>query len=174
MDWQIDIYKEYKEKIYGFILSHVKCQEVAEDLTHDVFVKLYSKYTEEDLNNSSSVIWTITRNSIVDHHRKVAHSKKYMHYLWDYMQDENSVAQNIEYEETRKLFRLALKKLTPQQWRIYNMIREDNLSYIEISQELNISTNTVRNHMVAALKIIRNFLMSHQEFQLLIFILLFV
>lgn len=163
MNWKTKIYKEYMDKIYGFILFHIKAEEIARDLTHDVFLRLYSSYTSGDINNIESVIWTITRNRIVDHHRKVAHSRKYRDYLWNQFQTVNTVTDQIEYEETQALFKAALNKLTPQQWKIYNMAREKKLSYREIGHELDISPNTVKNHMVQALRSIRNYLNDHQE-----------
>lgn len=170
MAWKTKIYKEYKDRIFGFILFHIKVEEVARDLTHDVFVRLYSSYSSEKIDNIESVIWTITRNRIVDHHRKVAHSRKYRDYLWNQFQVSNTVTDQIEYEETQALFKAALHKLTPQQWKIYTMAREKNLSYREIGHELNISPNTVKNHMVQALRSIRNYLSDHQE--TIIFLLL--
>ncbi|WP_236980980.1 RNA polymerase sigma factor [Membranihabitans maritimus] len=170
MDWKIDIYKDYKEKIYGFILFHVKSEEIAQDLTHDVFVKLYNSYTKSQIENTESVIWTITRNRIVDHHRKVANSRKYRDYLWNQIQSNDLVNSEIEFQETKELFKAALKELTPQQWKIYTLIREEGLSYNDISKKLNISPNTVKNHMVSALKSIRNYLRSQQEIIICIFL----
>lgn len=163
MNWKRDIYKDYKDKIYGFILFHIKSEELALDLTHDVFVRLYSSYAMEEMDNIESVIWTITRNRIVDHHRKVAHSRKYRDYLWKQISTVNPVMDHIEYEETEALFKAALTKLTPQQWKVYTMAREKDLSYREIGKELKISTNTVKNHMVQALRSLRTYLRDHQE-----------
>ncbi|MBY5959386.1 sigma-70 family RNA polymerase sigma factor [Membranicola marinus] len=163
MNWKRDIYKEYQDKIYGFILFHIKSEELALDLTHDVFVRLYASYTLDKIDNIESVIWTITRNRIVDHHRKVAHSRKYREYLWGQVNSTNPIMNHIEHQETKALFKAALTKLTPQQWRIYNMAREKDLSYREIGKELKISPNTVKNHMVQALRILRTYLRDHQE-----------
>lgn len=163
MSWETDIYQEYKDKIHGFILFHIKSESLAQDLTHDVFVKFYSQYRPDSVDNIESTIWTIVRNRIVDHHRKVAHSRKYQDYLWTQINASHGPDINIEYEETKALFKTALQQLTPQQWKIYNMVKEQGLSYFEISTQLDISTNTVKNHMVAALKVIRTFLRNQQE-----------
>ena len=163
MKWKTEIYDQFKDKIFGFIHFHVKVEEIARDLTHDVFTRLYSTYEFEEIDNVESVIWTITRNRIVDHHRKVAHSRKYRDFLWNQIQSSNPVMEQIEYEETETLFREALQKLTPQQWKIYMLAREQDLSYQEIGKELHLSTNTVRNHMVGALRSIRTYLKEHQE-----------
>ncbi len=163
MNWKTKVYQDYQDKIYGFILYHIKVGEVARDLTHDVFARLYASYDLDEISNVDSVIWTITRNRIVDHHRKVAHSRQYRDYLWTQISSANPVMDHIEFEETDALVREALKNLTPQQSKIYNLVREHDLSYREIGQELQLSTNTVKNHMVGALRSIRNYLKEHQE-----------
>lgn len=163
MKWKTEIYLQYMDKIFGFILSHVKAEEIALDLTHDVFTRLYSTYSYKELENVESIIWTITRNRIVDHHRKVAHSRKYRDYLWNQIQSSNTVLDQIEYQETEALYQQAIKSLTPQQWKIYNLAREQEMSYSEIGKQLQLSPNTVKNHMVGALRSIRTFLKEHQE-----------
>src|SRR5690554_1313010 len=163
MDWKTKVYQDYEDKIYGFILYHIKVGEIARDLTHDVFVKLYATYTPEEMDNLESVLWTITRNRIVDHHRKVAHSRIYRDFLWNRIQSANPVLEQIEYQETKALYQEAVNNLTPQQWKIYTLVREQEMSYREIGKELQLSTNTVKNHMVGALRSIRTFLRDHQE-----------
>jgi len=163
MNWETQIYENYKDKIYGFILFHIKVSEVAWDLTHDVFVRLYASYSLDEMTNIESMIWTITRNRIVDHHRKVAHSRKYREHLWTQLHSSNNVMEQIEFRETEALYQEALRNLTPQQSKIYNLARERDLSYKEIGEELDLSPNTVKNHMVGALKSIRNYLKEHQE-----------
>lgn len=163
MNWKANIYEEYRDKIYGFILFHIKVKETARDLTHDVFVRLYASYATDELTNIESLIWTITRNRIVDHHRKVAHSRKYREHLWAQLRTSNNIMEQIEFKETEALYQKALQNLTPQQSKIYNLAREKDLSYQEIGEELHLSSNTVKNHMVGALKSIRNYLKEHQE-----------
>ena len=163
MKWKTEIYLQYMDKIFGFILSHVKIEEIALDLTHDVFTRLYASYNYEELENVESVIWTITRNRIVDHHRKVAHSRKYRDYLWNQIQSSNTVLDQIEYQETEALYQQAIKSLTPQQWKIYNLARDHQMSSSEIATPPQLSPHTAKNHMVGALRSIRTFLRDHQE-----------
>lgn len=45
--------------------------------------------------------------------------------------------------------------MPPQRRMVFNLSREEGLSYKEIADKLNISTNTVKNHLVKALQTIR-------------------
>ncbi len=49
----------------------------------------------------------------------------------------------------------VLARLPKQQQLVFRMSRQRELSYDEIAEELHISRNTVKNHLVAALKTLR-------------------
>lgn len=51
----------------------------------------------------------------------------------------------------------GLEKLSPQKKRVFLMSRVDGKSYQEIANNLNLSRNTVENHMVASLRQLKNF-----------------
>ncbi len=58
--------------LYRFILSRVGGRETAEDLTQDVFVRLYEALPtfEERGLNPMAFIYTIARNATIDFHKK--------------------------------------------------------------------------------------------------------
>lgn len=65
------IYAEFKDDLYGFILSRVKDSQVAKDILQEVFIKIHlniSKLKSE--NKLTSWLYQITRNAIVDYFRK--------------------------------------------------------------------------------------------------------
>jgi RNA polymerase sigma-70 factor (ECF subfamily) len=57
----------------------------------------------------------------------------------------------------------ALELLTPRRRQIFEMSRNEGKSYKEIARELNISSNTVRNHMSSSLETLRAFLLNNHE-----------
>ena len=65
------IYREYQGKIYGYALSKVNNPQDAEDITSDVFLKVYEKLVTFDETKASLSTWiyTITRNTLTDYFR---------------------------------------------------------------------------------------------------------
>jgi RNA polymerase sigma-70 factor (ECF subfamily) len=61
----------------------------------------------------------------------------------------------------------AIEKLPPQQRQIYKLSREEGLSQEEISAKLQISVNTIKQHMNRALKFIRHYYMFYYRILLL-------
>ena len=65
------IYCDYRDRIYGYVLSKINNQQDAEDIAADVFVKIYSKLDTFDKSKASLSTWiyTITRNTLTDYFR---------------------------------------------------------------------------------------------------------
>ena len=69
------IYDRYVTKIYRFIYLKVSSQEVAEDLSSEVFMKTWETYKEQarnpksEIRNIQAYIYQIARNVVADHYR---------------------------------------------------------------------------------------------------------
>ncbi len=63
-------------------------------------------------------------------------------------------------QETEILIRDAIRNMPPQRRKIFEMSRDEGLTYNEIAERLDISYNTVKFHMQAALTDIRTTLVS--------------
>jgi RNA polymerase sigma-70 factor (ECF subfamily) len=64
------VWKEYHDKLHGFILSRVNESSVADDILQDVFMRILSRIdTLKDCDKLQSWIYQITRNAIIDHYR---------------------------------------------------------------------------------------------------------
>ncbi len=64
------VWKEYHDKLYGFILSRVNEPSVADDILQDVFMRILSKIDSlKDCDKLQSWIYQIARNAIIDYYR---------------------------------------------------------------------------------------------------------
>lgn len=157
------IYESYRDFIYQFFLKNVKVPALAEDLTQDVFVKfLQKKDTIDDIDNLDAWLYTLARNHLTDHYRKLATEKKYQETVWYHMERQsNSVLLDIYKEELENEIEELLNSLSPRQKEVYILSRKNGLSLEEIAVKLKISPNTAKNHLVQALKVVRQGLESN-------------
>ena len=65
------IYDQYVTKIYRFIFLKVSSQEVAEDLSSEVFMRTWETYRSEStrIENIQAYLYQIARNVVADHYR---------------------------------------------------------------------------------------------------------
>ena len=153
----------FKNKIYSFSYSFTKSQQVAEEITQDVFTRVWT--TRESLiviENIDAWLSTITRNLCFNYLKKLALERKTKDELLKTQNysDEN-VEQYLSYKEKANQLAEALDQLSPQQRLIFTLNRDKGLKNEEIADQLHLSPNTVKTHMVSALRKIRSILESH-------------
>lgn len=66
----IHIYNQLKTPVYTIACRIVQSREAAEDITHDVFVKLYTSLPDSTVKNPRAWVFRMTRNLALDLLRK--------------------------------------------------------------------------------------------------------
>ncbi len=155
------LYQHYSHKLFSFVLKILKNEADAEEIVQEVFVKLWeSRLHINDSKLPDSFIFTIAYNHSIDLIRKRINNKKYLEHL-RYLSVIHAAPASVnefEFEELNNLVKTVIADLPERQKEIYLLHREEGLSYSEIANQLGISKNTVENHMVRALKYLRQHL----------------
>jgi len=147
----------YKNKVYVFIKNSLLSHADAEELTQEVFIKIWTNRKKIDPEKSiSAYIYTIAKNEIYDFLRKKLNQKKYIESIvkeQDFKTDH--IEQNLFYKETHQLIHKLINQLPERRRRIFELSRLEGNSYREIAEQLNISENTVDTQIRQALKYLR-------------------
>lgn len=129
----------------------------AEDVVQKTFCKLWDQRETLNIQSSiSSYLYRIVHNDCLNTiHQNTNHQEHNLNYLSSMNNAVNSTIEHIEGSDLQKAIDKALEGLPPQCRRVFEMSRLEQLSYSEIATQLNISTNTVENHISKALKLLR-------------------
>jgi RNA polymerase sigma-70 factor (ECF subfamily) len=144
-----ELYKRNRERILNFIAARVGSREDAEDITEEVFLKVYRKLPDFKWQgvNIETWIYKIARNAVIDHHRKQVKHKNNVDLdsVENTAKDENQadpLLMLLDDEDQIKLYG-ALSKLSPSdQYLIYYKYFEE-LSVSEIAIRLKLSETNV-------------------------------
>lgn len=170
------IYRHYAPKLYGFAFNLVKSKIEAEGVVQEVFLKVWKNREQIDLHASfDSYLFTITYNTVISLLRKKASEKKYIDYLQSIQipSATNPTTADLEWRELQDEVDAIIDQLPTRQQEVYRLSREQGMTYAEIADQLNLSVNTVENHMGRALKFIRSHLTDHHSLKMLLFVSLF-
>ena len=133
-------------------------REVSKEIVQKVFIALHNnKASAHQINSLRAYLYTILKHRILDHFRKELAERK-MHAQCQQMYVSTSESDAYVYMQTKELESLLseeISKLPPQCQIVFRMRRDHDLSNREIASLLNISVNTVEQHMRKAIRILR-------------------
>lgn len=153
------IYNRYCKRLYSFVLRYVKQEEDAEGIVQEVFLKLWESRSKIDIYASfEAFLFTVAYNQTISILRKKVNEEKYLKHLKSRNQFRQTpdIAEEVHFKELNEKVNSLLNNLTPRQQEIFLLSRQKGLKHAEIAQQLGISVNTVKNHLVAALSYLRS------------------
>ena len=169
------IFCRYKDKLFSYCYRFTKTEATAEEIVHDVFLKIWTE--RERINpelSFSSYLYKITRNQALNFMRKAAADQSLRDKLRHYFEQYDSQCEDqIIYNDLFAIVQRAVALLPPRRRLIYEMSREQAMKDEEIAHRLRISKQTVKNQMVKALSFIRRYLKSHGEMTICFIYVLF-
>lgn len=105
-----------------------------------------------------SMLFTIAKNHVIDIFRQQVNRANFEDYI-AFCEDENLLdntsVEKVYYNDFLEKLAIAKQKLTPAQRNIFELSREEGMSNTEIAAASNLSEQTVKNHLSAALKVLR-------------------
>ena len=155
-----ELYNKYHRGIYGYLLSILKNPTAAEDITQDVFVKLYTQLTSYRFQSPfAHWFFRLARNAAIDNLRreKIRRAQSLDaerpddFSLHDRLPGKDpGAAAHIEAGERAEQVRKAVESLN-EPFREVVVLREwDDLPYEEIATRLGISEGTVKSRLFRA------------------------
>ena len=148
-----DIVRLYWRKVFNVAYKFVGRQDEAEDLTQDIFLKLFKSLKTFDRRaNFSTWLISVSRNLCIDHYRSMRREHDVVTHDVDVVTlarpsglDSPLVA--LEQRDRVALLRAALDKLAPS-LRTAVMLRDiQELSYQEIAEKLDVPEGTVKSRI---------------------------
>lgn len=159
-----DAYKQllekYQKPLYFHIKKMVKDHEQVEDLVQEAFVKAFDNLGSYNTNYAFSTwLYRITTNHTIDYLRKKKLQTMSIHQPVKTKEGEMSVQlpddhaatdRNIIRKQRQKIIRNAIKNLPEKYRQVIEMRHLEELSYQEISEQLDLPLGTVKAHIFRA------------------------
>ena len=147
------LYAQYSRKVAGYIQARVRNRADTEDLCADVFEKIQRKIADFDPSKASVSTWifTITRNTVIDHYRRSKPSEE----LDENISDSSELDENLLNNETLGELAGALRAL-PEEMRDIIVLRYyDGKPLTEVAEIMGLSYGAVKLRHQSALAKLR-------------------
>ncbi|HAI84389.1 MAG TPA: RNA polymerase sigma-70 factor [Chitinophagaceae bacterium] len=165
------IFEKYRDQLFSYLYKVSKSKEIAEEIVLDVFLKLWhGREAITEIQKLESFLYTVAYNKAIDFFRAAKRSPLLQQAVWDVLSDvatTDSADAHLRERNLEILIREAIGQLSPQRRKVFELRQEHGLSYAEIAQTLNLSTNTVRNHLAASVEFIKEHLRKNNALLLL-------
>ena len=166
-----DLMDNYKDPIYYMLLKMVKNNDDAEDLTLEAFGKAFNRLNQYTPNFAFSTwLFKIATNNCIDFLRKKKKNVMSINnrvsndegeeYMFEIKSDGMTPEQIAMNEQKIQLMRQYVKKLKPRYEILVEMRYFKEMSYEEISIELNLPLGTVKAQLFRAREFLYN-IMKH-------------
>jgi RNA polymerase sigma-70 factor (ECF subfamily) len=152
------VFDQYHQKLYFFILHKTKSEYIAEEVVQMAFTKLwqYRQSLQEEFAISTQ-LFRIAHTVLIDFMRK-HHTMDAVTARLDTVPLDpgiDSTTERIKGAELQKRITEAVNELPPVRKQVFEMSREQGMTYQEIAQSLSVSSKTVEAHIYKALKQIK-------------------
>jgi RNA polymerase sigma-70 factor, ECF subfamily len=157
-----ELVRSHHRRVYGMCYRFTGSAHDAEDLTQEVFLKLYGNLRSFNSDKGSFTTWitTLTRNLLVDHFRRsrMERSTDSLDAGWDTAEDTRSGAELLQdarrsphdhtvARELERMVQAALAKVSPELREAVILRDLEDMDYKEIALVLRVPEGTVKSRI---------------------------
>lgn len=153
-----DIYSLYWEEVLDSAYKRLRDEEVAQDITQEIFISLWENREKVQLTGTlRAYLEGAVKYRVINYFRSSAIKEKHKEDLSLLLRDdlEHSAENRLILKDLRQEVDEAMLDLPEKMRLIFSMSRKQEKSIGEISDELGLSAQTVKNQLSAALKVMR-------------------
>jgi RNA polymerase sigma-70 factor (family 1) len=169
------LFKTHYNQLGDFIMRITESRPLTQEIVQDVFLKIWiNRHSLSTIHCFKAYLMVVARNHAFNCLKQIAREKNRKR-VW-----ENEVlhhalhpAEESTLRDTGQLLDEAVELLPPRQKNVYLLSRREGISQEGIAQKLNISHETVKKHMVLALRFLKNHLRTNLRLFLLFIIISF-
>lgn len=168
------LYSHYSTSIQSFLIRYIKVPELAEDISQEIFSKIWEcRETMAQVNSFRAYLFTTARNHTLNFLNKATKINAAKGIMMQHMPLPVSLPDDeLITREYKQWLNKILNEMNPNMRQVFQLVRQEHRTYDEVAELLGISRNTVKKHMIRSVKIIRNRLDDELGLSLAAFLLI--
>lgn len=153
-----ELLNRYWDKMYSNILYHCKQQELAEELTQDLFISVWQHRDQlREIRQFDAWLYTIAKNLVLGAFRKKVLPLLDTDIFDPYFLDDGLTGVDLlELKELHTVLNNEIAQLPPQMQQAFTLHRIQGLSHEEVAKAMNISRFSSQTYVARATVILRS------------------
>jgi len=148
------LFDNYFDSVRSYLVYRGAEKEQASDLAQDVFLKIWEKQMNIDIQTALRLLYKMARDMFISQYRRETLEMNYMASL-DFDSSDFSPEDHLRYKELFSNYTVALAALSEKHRTVFLMSRMEGLKYHEIADRLQLSVKAVEKRMSIALAYIK-------------------
>ncbi|HEX6429667.1 MAG TPA: sigma-70 family RNA polymerase sigma factor [Niastella sp.] len=149
-----------KDRLYHFVRKLTQCETDAKDIIQNCYTQLWQKIaTVDDTRDVLPLLFTYSRNLVIDHLRKKARQRQLIDQLQQDSAPSNAIPQAeqlIQFKERLQQLQSTIDLLPAKRKEIFTLVKQEGFSHKKVASQLGISPATVEKQIGLSLKFLRD------------------
>lgn len=156
-----ELYEQTHAIVYTAVYTYVKSEEVAKDLVQELYIRLWrQRHLATEITDIEAYLFVAARNAALGYFRRHTVQQKLLSSLKDSTPVLSDLHEALQTKELQEIVRQAVQALPAQQQQAWLLAYEQELSYQEIADQMQLSRHTVKRHLEIARRFVRDYVNS--------------
>ncbi|MVN21072.1 RNA polymerase sigma factor [Mucilaginibacter arboris] len=157
-----EIYNRYWKEILLTYHRKLHDQELAEELTQNLFISLWEKRNSAEIKHLRFYLFGAVKYSIINYHKALSIKNKHLdYYRLDKQEQENVTEKQVLLHDLSLAIEKGIELLPVKTKQVFRLSRMQHHSVKEISSDLNISEKAVEYHISRSVKVLKLYLKEY-------------
>ncbi|SNR41470.1 RNA polymerase sigma factor [Flavobacterium sp. ov086] len=161
----ISVYNNYQQIVFNNVTRLIPQADVVEDVLQEVFLKLWeNKHKFHDEHAVASWLFSVSYNQSISHIRKLIRERKYLESMKTDFNFEYDPGSEVEIENIKEnILTEAINQLPLRKKQAFELCKLQGKTYAEAAEIMDISSETVKEHITLALKFVHTYTVNRYE-----------
>ena len=153
------LYDQNKKAVYFLARKLLKSEKEAKDVLQEIFLRLWLKRAKlAEVEHFPAYLNTLARNYIYNRLRVKAIQEVYLPEMNEEEEKHSGQTpfESLSLRQLEQVLHDAVQELSPQQKKVFELSRVEGYKHDEIAEQLSISKETVKKHVMEALRSIKS------------------
>lgn len=158
-DAYAELFNRNWERVYNMVYSRIRDRAVTEEMSQEIFMKLWDKRADLAIDNFSAYLYTCVKNRCINYiESKISRKKHWERYKIFLPLHDESTARTIAFNDLREAVEKGLNNIPKKSKKIFRLNRFEGQSVKEIAGQMNLSEKAIQYHLTRSVKELRLYL----------------
>lgn len=159
------LYRHYSPQLYQNIFRMTHDEQITEEIVQELFTIIWQKRENKGISeNFAGYVYRTGQHLVHDFFRKMQKDHQLVGRFKRFIsEDYEHFEKVLEEKQSSEILKKAIDQLSPQQKKVYELVKVEGYTYKKAAEILGISPLTVKEYLVATKKSIQNYLLRNMD-----------